>query len=177
MRPPQCPQDSCIQRQCEPINRVKVHHEIYYGGRCTDHGKRPPPFLADKHANPRGQKAQPRYPKEYRQQPRDDGGLQTKKSEEPRATQGSGPPAQPRRVLKRGASSSRYRDGDQTVDKKKYAYEYPHPEYPSSPCSLVRSPSRCNHDATQRGPAHRSEAYSPDCVEGEFSEVRMQHPV
>src|SRR5215203_2243416 len=64
-------------------------------------------------------------------------------------------------------------DGDKAVDQKKYAYEYPHPEDASSLCSLVISPSSYNHDATCRGATHRQVAYSPNLVEGEFSEVRL----
>src|SRR3712207_716472 len=32
------------------------------------------------------------------------------------------------------------------------------------------------HDATQRGLAHRAQAYSPKCPEGKFSEVHIQDP-
>src|SRR5215213_3369699 len=45
----------------------------------------------------------------------------------------------------------------------------------SPPCGLAFSSdgSATYHDATRGGLAHRSEPYSPECVEGEFSEVEL----
>jgi hypothetical protein len=44
-----------------------------------------------------------------------------------------------------------------------------------SPLANLRFLQRiCNiHDATRRRLAHRAEAYSPECVEGKFCELRI----
>src|SRR5215210_6985900 len=50
------------------------------------------------------------------------------------------------------------------------AHRFPpsRPAFPTSPKGVLLT----MHDATRRNPAHLVEAYSPECVEGKFCEVR-----